>query len=145
MGASPRACRPRSGNWSQHLRSAVGDRDPSTFTSRLNLAAQNCTVLNDETGTRDVSFHRSAASNFNLVVSGDRSKYASKDHDDLCGDIRTHGGVWSNGQRVVGQIDASIHLAINGQIFGTGYFPFDEHGSPQLTHSSFIPFSGLTV
>jgi hypothetical protein len=127
------------------LRGAVSDRGSSTFASRLNLAAQNCTVLNDETGTRDVSFHRSAASNFNLVVSGDRSKYASKDHDDPGGDIRTHGGVWSNGQRVLRQMDASIHLAINGQIFGTGYFPFHEHGSPQLRHSSLIPFSGLTV
>src|SRR4029450_1493956 len=104
-GASPRI-RSLSGDWSQHLCGAFGRRGltlcRTTRALRFDLTGQNCTILDDETAARYVTFHRSALAYLDSVVRCKCSKHGSKDHDTFCLDVSTNGGVRSNGEDVIG-------------------------------------------
>jgi len=136
----------RSGDWRQHLRGPLraGRQCRSPFGARFNPAAQNCTVLNGEASTHHASFYRSTSPYLHLVASNDAPEHRAKHHDALGGNVRTNRGVWPDGENVIGQIDASVHLTVDGQIFGARYFSFYADGSSQLRRSNVTGVSGLT-
>ena len=89
------------------------------------------------------SFDRSAPTDFDVLVSRDAPKHRSKNHDRLRRDVGTDRGIGSDGKCVIGQVDASVHLAVNGQILGAGDFAFDANRSPELRCLQFGVVAGL--
>ena len=100
---------------------------------RRQLAGHVRAFLDGDTPTGDSAFDRPALSQVHFVASGDGPDDRPEDRHAVRDDVGQNRRVRSDRQHVIGKVDFSLDLAVDGQVLRPGDFPFDAHGTCRVS------------
>jgi hypothetical protein len=87
-------------------------------------------LLHHESRTYEIALDGASSTNLNLVTGRDAADDRAEDSNHLRNDVGLNVGVGTNSERVIGQVNSTLHPTINRQVFRSGQRPFYEHRTP---------------